>query len=92
MKTNSCYHSFHFSRTVSGIFIPGGWSDESGSTNYSLTTSLYIPSKKQFCELPNVPNDRLLEDISILINEPAVQETLCYLIDGLIERDWRLIL
>jgi len=42
----------------SGIFIPGGWSDESGSTDYSLTTSLYIPSKKQFCELPNVPNDR----------------------------------
>jgi len=45
-------------QTASGIFIPGGWSDESGKTALALTTSLYIPSKKQFCKLPNVPTDR----------------------------------
>ena len=39
--------------------MPGGWSDEAGKTALALTSSLYIPSKKKFCELPNLPNGRL---------------------------------
>ena len=44
--------------------MPGGWSDETGKTDFASTSSLYMPSMKQFCELPNVPNNRL-EDASI---------------------------
>ena len=38
--------------------MAGGYTDREGKTNYSTSSSLYIPSKQIFCDLPNIPTHR----------------------------------
>ena len=40
--------------------MTGGYTDREGETNYSTSSSIYIPSKHTFCDLPDIPTDRIL--------------------------------